>query len=78
MKKEMYVTVVPETIVIDANTKERACTGRFFVNVFVVELNKLRKFFDIEVTEEEDVKEKLDDYLIDNGYGDEDIKFVFI
>ena len=69
--KEIYYVVEKELIDIDGVEET---TGNKTISVYTIEDNKLVKFFDLETTNDVNTETSIDDYLIDNGYGDTEIK----
>ena len=74
MNKILYYVV--EKLTQDVGDDIHELTGWKTITVYTIENNKLVKFFDIEGENSLNTEDEIQDYLDDNGYGDEDIKFV--
>ena len=51
-------------------------TGFKTVTVYDIENNIPTKFFDLEISNDENTKEAINEYLSDNGYGDETFELI--
>ena len=51
-------------------------TGFKTVTVYDIENNIPTKFFELEISNDENTKEAINDYLSDNGYGDETFELI--
>ena len=51
-------------------------TGFKTVTVYDIENNVPTKFFDLEISNDENTKEAINEYLSDNGYGDETFELI--
>lgn len=71
----IYYTVEKETAFIGGTYEEgEECTGRKTITVYQIANNTPRKRVDI-ITNKEDSREAIQDWLDDNGYGDIDYIF---
>ena len=53
-------------------------TGFKTVTVYDIENNVPTKFFDLETSNEENTEDVINDYLSDNGYGDETFELIIL
>lgn len=53
-------------------------TGFKTVTVYDIENNVPTKFFDLEISNDENTKEAINEYLSDNGYGDETFELIIL
>lgn len=51
-------------------------TGYKMITVYEIENNVPTKFFELEISNDENTKEAINNYLSDNGYGDETFELV--
>ena len=51
-------------------------TGFKTVTVYDIENNIPTKFFELEISNDENTKEAINEYLSDNGYGDETFELI--
>ncbi len=69
--KHLYYVVEKETKDFDGVEE---CTGNRIITVYEMVDNKPNEFATVECTNEDNSEEVIEDYLIDNGYGDTEIK----
>ena len=72
-KLNMYYTVEKE--LEDVGGIEET-TGHKEVNVYTVEHGEVKKFFDLELLNEDNTKECIKDWLDDNGYEEKNINLI--
>ena len=75
MKKKLYFTVEKELSDVDGIQET---TGHKTVTVYEIENNEPKKFFDLDLTSEQNTKEEIGCYLEDNGYGDEEFELIWL
>jgi len=75
MKKKLYYSVELE---IDSSGTEPFLAGMKTVNVYDIVNNKPEPFCDFDLSLEVNTKEEIQEYLIDNGYGDDDFEFILL
>jgi len=73
MKKKLYYTVQKETEFYD-DIEE--CTGIKYISAYSIEDNIPTEFFTVVASNEDDTEEAINDWLIDNGYGDETFELI--
>jgi uncharacterized protein YegJ (DUF2314 family) len=74
-KKKLYYTVEKE---IDDNGGDDTLTGNKTITVYEIVNNEPKKLTDIECGTEENSKDKINDYLSDNGYGDDEFTLILL
>lgn len=72
MKKKLYYTVEKE---IEDN---EFLTGLKNVTVYEIINNEPKKFFSLDLSLEDNSKDEIQDYLDDNGYGDDEFEFILL
>lgn len=75
MKKTIYYTVEKET---EIGNEEEYITGNKIVTVYEIVNNKPQKLFDIECGNEENSKKVIQEYLDDNGMGDDTFEMILL
>lgn len=73
--RKIYYVVEKELRDIDGIEET---TGNKTVTVYSVEKSGLEKFFDLDLTNDENSEEAIDEYLEDNGYGDKEFEKVIL
>lgn len=73
---KVYYIIEKELQSIGDNSGLEETTGHKTVTTYTVENGELNKFFDLELLNEENSKEFINDYLVDNGYNEKDIKLI--
>jgi hypothetical protein len=73
MKKTLYYVVTPQLEDIDGILENN---GMKNVTTYSIVNGKLEKQFDIECTIEDTSEDEIEEYLIDNGMGDDDFDFI--
>jgi hypothetical protein len=68
MKKELYYTIEKE---VDDNGGDETLTGNKTITVYEMVNNEPKRFTEIFCGNEENSKEKINEYLKDNDYNDE-------
>ena len=53
-------------------------TGFKTVTIYDIENNIPTKFFELEISNDENTKEAINEYLSDNGYGDETFELIIL
>lgn len=77
MKKKLYYTIEKETI-YEADMFEE-CTGLKTITVYEIENNEPKKFCVLnDVSNSSNTKEEIQEYLDDNGYGDDEFEFILL
>ena len=71
--RKLYYTVEKETHQVG---EFEEITGFKTVTVYDIENNIPTKFFELEISNDENTKEAINDYLSDNGYGDETFELI--
>jgi hypothetical protein len=74
MKKKLFYVVDLELQNVDGEILET--TGNKFVRVYDIENNVPTKFCDLEIDITDNSEEAIQEYLDDNGYGDETFEFI--
>jgi hypothetical protein len=74
-KKKLYYTVEKE---IDDNGGDDTLTGNKTITVYEIVNNEPKKLTDIECGTEENSKDKINEYLEDNGYGDDEFTLILL
>lgn len=69
--KKLYYTIEKE--VDDDNL-----TGNKTITVYEIVNNEPKRFFTIDCENEENSKDKINEYLDDNGYGDDEITLILL
>lgn len=69
--KKLYYTIEKE--VDDDNL-----TGNKTISVYEIVNNEPKRFFTIDCENEENSKDKINEYLDDNGYGDDEITLILL
>ena len=72
---KVYYTVEKDTRDFDGVEE---CTGNRTVTAYTVEGGEVKKFFDVETTNEDNSEEALKEWLDDNGYEEKDIQLVIL
>ncbi len=72
MKKKLYYTVEKEVEADDF------LTGLKNVTVYEIINNEPKKFFSLDLSLEDNSKDEIQDYLDDNGYGDDEFEFILL
>ena len=75
MKKKLYYTVDKE--LQDVGEVEET-TGNKSVTVYEIENNIPKKFFDLDLVNEDSSEEAIQEYLDDNGFGDDEFEFIIL
>ena len=80
MKKKLYYTVEKETHDIDGIEE---CTGNRTITVYSIGHKKvdgfvMEKEFNVECTNEDNSEEVIEDYLNDNGMGDDEFELIIL
>lgn len=73
MKRKIYYTIEKE--VDDTN---ESLTGNKLITVYKIVNNAPQKFFSIDTVNDRNSKTEIQDYLNDNGLGDEDFEFILL
>ena len=73
MEKILYYVVQPELEDIDGVAETN---GFKYVTVYTIEENTPKEFFCINCVQSENSEEAIQEYLDDNGYGDETFKMI--
>lgn len=73
MKKKLYYTVDFETEIFN---EEHQLTGHKIINLYTIEDNEPKRIGLIDVENDAITKDEIQNYLDDNGYGDDDFKFI--
>ena len=73
MERILYYVVEPQLDCIDGF---RESNGWKTVTVYTIEENVPKQFFEIECGYSDNSLEKIQEYLDDNGYGDETFKMI--
>lgn len=78
--KNLYYTIEKETQNIDGIEE---CTGHKTIRVYSISHKKvdgfvMEKEFDVECLNEDNSEEAIQDYLDDNGMGDEEFKLILL
>ena len=71
--RKLYYTVEKELQQVDDFEET---TGFKTVTIYDIENNIPTKFFDLEISNDENTKEAINEYLSDNGYGDETFELI--
>ena len=71
--RKLYYTVEKETHQVG---EFEETTGFKTVTVYDIENNIPTKFFELEISNDENTKEAINEYLSDNGYGDETFELI--
>jgi len=74
MKKKLFYVVDLELQNVDGEILET--TGNKFVRVYDIENNVPTKFCDLEIDITDNSEEAIQEYLDDNGHGDETFEFI--
>ena len=69
MLKKLYFTVEKET---EIGNEEETITGNKNISVYEIVNNEPNLFATIDCGNEENSKDKINEYLNDNGYGDDE------
>jgi hypothetical protein len=72
MKKKLYYTVEKEI------EDDQFLTGCKNVTVYEIINNEPKTFFILNLLNEENTKKEIQDYLDDNGYGDDEFEFILL
>lgn len=72
MKKKLYYTVEKE---IEDN---EFLTGLKTVTVYEIINNEPKEFFSLDLSLDDNSKKEIQDYLDDNGYGDDEFEFILL
>jgi hypothetical protein len=72
MKKKLYYTVEKEI------EDGQFLTGNKEVMVYEIVNNEPKRFFSLDLSNEDDTREEIQDYLDDNGYGDDEFEFILL
>jgi hypothetical protein len=75
MKKKLYYTIEKE---IDDNGGDETLTGNKTITVYDIVNNEPEHFAEIFCGNEENSKEKINEYLEDNGYGDDEYTLILL
>jgi len=75
MKKKLYYTVEKELQDIDGIEET---TGHKTITTYSVVNGEIEKQFDIECANDENSEEAINDYLIDNGMGDDEFDLIIL
>jgi hypothetical protein len=75
MKKKLYYVVEKELIQVG---EVEETSGHKNIQVYEIQNNVPVKFFDLEVLNEEDSLESMQEYLDENGFGDESFEFIVL
>lgn len=73
MKKKLYYVVEKE---LQGNDGFEETTGNKTITVYEMVNNEPKKFTDIDAANDENSVEKIQEYLDDNGYGDDEFEFI--
>jgi len=73
MKKKLYYVVEKE---LQGNDGFEETTGNKTITVYEMVNNEPKKFTDIDAANDENSQEKIQEYLDDNGYGDDEFEFI--
>lgn len=73
--KNLYYTIEKETQNIDGIEE---CTGHKTITTYSVVNGGVEKQFDVECLNEDNSEEAIQDYLDDNGMGDEEFKLILL
>jgi hypothetical protein len=73
MKKKLYYTVEKEV-----DSTGESLTGNKEVMVYEIVNNEPKRFFSLDLSNEDDTQEEIQDYLDDNGYGDDEFEFILL
>jgi len=73
MKKKLYFTVEKE-VYGDGET----LNGNKTITVYQIINNEPKRFFDVECFNEDSSQEEIQNYLDDNGYGDEEFELILL
>lgn len=73
MKKKLYYTIVKETTDLGDGFQE--CTGNKTITVYEIENNEPKVFTILDKTLEDNSEEAIQEYLDDNGMGDDEFEF---
>ena len=68
MKRRLYYVVEKE---LQGQDGFEETTGNKLVTVYEVENNEVKKFFELDILNEDNSEESIREYLDDNGYEDE-------
>lgn len=73
MKKKLYYVVEKE---LQGNDGFEETTGHKTITVYEMINNEPKKFTDIDATNNENSKKAIQEYLDDNGCGDDEFEFI--
>ena len=73
--RKLYYTVEKE---LQQVSDFEETTGFKTVTVYDIENNIPTKFFELEISNDENTKEAINEYLSDNGYGDETFELIIL
>ena len=73
MKKKLYYVVEKE---LQGNDGFEETTGNKTITVYEMVNNEPKKLTDIDAANDENSQEKIQEYLDDNGYGDDEFEFI--
>lgn len=75
MRKKLYYTVEKET---EIGNEEETITGNKTITVYEILNNEPKSIASIDCGNEENSKEKIQEYLDDNGYGDNTFELILL
>ena len=73
MKKKLYYTVEKEV-----DTTGESLTGNKNIIVYEMVNNEPKKFFDVDCSNDDKSESEIQDYLEDNGYGDDEFELILL
>lgn len=73
--RTLYYTVEKETHQVG---EFEEITGYRMITVYEIENNVPTKFFSLETSNDENTEDAINDYLSDNGYGDETFELIIL
>ena len=71
--KNIYYTIEKETT--DFVGIEE-CSGNRTVTTYTVENGDIKEWFSLDTVSTDNTKDEIDEYLIDNGYGDDEYEMI--
>jgi predicted regulator of amino acid metabolism with ACT domain len=73
--RKIYYTSVKDTELIN---EVEECTGMKVITVYTIENSEPTEWFSVESTNDDSTIEVIDEYLIDNGYGDKSFEMILL
>ena len=75
MAAKLYYTIEKETEFIN---EFEECTGMKNIAVYEIANDKPKLWFDLDVPNEDRTDESIDEWLVDNGFGDRQYEFILL